>query len=73
MKKVAVSVETAAFPFYWFFSRLYGSRPAANSAIISAVGYENTSYFYRRFHAEYRLSPQDYRRQVQQANRDACK
>ena len=43
------------------------------SAIISAVGYENTSYFYRRFHAEYRLSPQDYRRQVQQANREACK
>ena len=38
------------------------------SAVISAVGYENTSYFYRRFHAEYHLSPQEYRKQYHEAS-----
>ena len=29
--------------------------------IITQVGYENTSYFYRLFHARYGLSPREYR------------
>ena len=29
--------------------------------IISMVGYENTSYFYRLFHERYGLSPREYR------------
>ena len=29
--------------------------------IISLVGYENTSYFYRLFHERYGLSPREYR------------
>ena len=29
--------------------------------IISMVGYENTSYFYRLFHERYSLSPREYR------------
>ena len=29
--------------------------------IIAQVGYENTSYFYRLFHARYGLSPREYR------------
>ena len=29
--------------------------------IISQVGYENTSYFYRLFHERYGLSPREYR------------
>ena len=29
--------------------------------IISLVGYENTSYFYRLFHEQYGLSPREYR------------
>ena len=31
--------------------------------IITLVGYENTSYFYRLFHARYGLSPREYRAQ----------
>lgn len=31
--------------------------------IISAVGYENSSYFYRKFRERYRLSPKEYRKQ----------
>ena len=30
--------------------------------IITYVGYENTSYFYRLFHERYGLSPREYRR-----------
>lgn len=30
--------------------------------IISRVGYENTSYFYRLFHAQYGMSPREYRK-----------
>ena len=30
--------------------------------IISLVGYENTSYFYRLFHERYGVSPREYRR-----------
>lgn len=30
--------------------------------IIAQVGYENTSYFYRLFHARYGMSPRDYRK-----------
>ena len=30
--------------------------------IIAAVGYENTSYFYRKFRERYGVSPRDYRR-----------
>ena len=29
--------------------------------IISMVGYENTSYFYRLFHERYGVSPREYR------------
>ena len=29
--------------------------------IITQVGYENTSYFYRLFHERYGLSPREYR------------
>lgn len=32
------------------------------SAVAEAVGYENTSFFYRRFRAMYGISPKDYRR-----------
>ena len=32
------------------------------SSIAEAVGYENTSFFYRRFRAIYGISPKDYRR-----------
>ncbi len=31
--------------------------------IIFAVGYENTSYFYRAFHARFGVTPRDYRRE----------
>ena len=31
--------------------------------IILAVGYENTSYFYRVFRAKYGVTPKDYRRE----------
>lgn len=33
------------------------------STIAEAVGYENTSFFYRRFRALYGISPKDYRRE----------
>ena len=33
------------------------------SDIISMVGYDNTSYFYRRFQERYRMSPREYRMQ----------
>lgn len=36
------------------------------SDIISAVGYENTSYFYRKFHEKYHMSPSEYRKLCQQ-------
>lgn len=29
--------------------------------IMAAVGYENSSYFYRKFHEKYKLSPREYR------------
>lgn len=34
--------------------------------IISRVGYENTSYFYRLFHARYGMSPREYRKTAAQ-------
>lgn len=36
--------------------------------IVTAVGYENTSYFYRRFHEKYHMSPTDYRESSQKKN-----
>ena len=38
--------------------------PAAETPedIIAAVGYENTSYFYRRFRERFGASPRDYRK-----------
>ena len=36
------------------------------SSIAEAVGYENTSFFYRRFRALYGISPKDYRRARQE-------
>ena len=32
-------------------------------AILENIGYENSSYFYRRFRERYGCSPADYRRQ----------
>ncbi len=31
------------------------------NAVIAAVGYENTSYFHRKFREQYQMSPQEYR------------
>ena len=34
--------------------------------IIESVGYDNTSYFYRKFREKYGMSPKEYRGQVVQ-------
>jgi len=36
----------------------------AVSDIIESVGYDNTSYFYRKFRERYGMSPKEYREQV---------
>ena len=42
---------------------LLGNTPLAVDAILESIGYENSSYFYRRFRAKYGCSPAQYRRQ----------
>ena len=37
--------------------------PLSAESILSAIGYENSSYFYRRFREKYGCSPKEYRRQ----------
>lgn len=43
-------------------SRLLETRMPV-SEVAASVGYENTSYFYRRFREKYRVSPTEYRRE----------
>jgi len=42
------------------------------SDIISAVGYSNTSYFYRTFRQKYGMSPREYRKQKEAENSEAA-
>lgn len=42
------------------------------SAVIDAVGYDNTSYFYRKFTELYGISPKEYRRQFPEASSEAA-
>ena len=50
----------AATAFRW---RMSASASGPNlQQIITQVGYENTSYFYRLFHERYGQSPREYRR-----------
>jgi AraC-like DNA-binding protein/mannose-6-phosphate isomerase-like protein (cupin superfamily) len=47
--------------FQMALSQLTGTRRPV-SEIIASVGYENTSYFYRKFQETYHMSPGEYRR-----------
>ena len=38
--------------------------------MITAVGYENTSYFYRVFQKRFRMTPGEYRKQKGLENKD---
>ncbi|MEG2652254.1 MAG: AraC family transcriptional regulator, partial [Ruthenibacterium sp.] len=42
-------------------TRLLRDTKLSVQEIISAVGYENTSYFYRIFRAQFGVSPKEYR------------
>ncbi len=42
---------------------------AAVSEISVAVGYDNTSYFHRIFREYYKMSPKEYRRELQASQR----
>ena len=42
---------------------LLSHTPLPVEAILENIGYENSSYFYRRFRERYGCSPADYRRQ----------
>ena len=37
--------------------------------VIESVGYDNTSYFYRKFKEKYGVSPKEYREQVKENNK----
>lgn len=42
-------------------SRLLSTSPMTVEAIMEAIGYDNSSFFYRAFHEQYGMSPAEYR------------
>ncbi len=49
---------------------LLSQTPLSVEAIMDAIGYDNSSYFYRRFRAKYGCSPREYRKQMNAIRND---
>ena len=47
----------------------YGYEKASINDIAAAAGYDNTSYFHRIFREYYKMSPKEYRRELQASQR----